>query len=433
MPLPHHAPPTRRMARIMSLPWKHYFTVGIELVRQGQSRLLLGKLTRMFLAFFSPGSSPAHLLQWAKTEGRPLVLVIDHDLGGGANLYRYFLVNRLHAESFGVILLTAYRGIGAYQLIAKRGAQTRTANVEDLNVLFDALASTDFDRVIFNNIISFPAPLAMVDALSSWLRQRGKRQFLFLVHDHYCICPSWLLLNDAGKFCGIPDTSVCASCLPANTAPFLDFARGIDITSWRTVWSTLLQEADEIRCFSNASRNLLLRAHAEVNPERVSIVPHTLDHVRLRKIALKDPGYPVIGVIGHISYHKGGGVLRDLVRHIQASKARARVVVIGTIKYDLPKEFVTITGPYRLEQLPELLETHGVNVGFFPSIWPETFSYVTEEMMAMGLPILSFDLGAPAERVAKYCYGRVIPLGNPADTLEAIEELYKDHVRTLMA
>lgn len=433
MPLPHHVPPTRWMARIKSLPWKHYFTVGIELVRQGQRRVLLGKLIRMFLAFFSPGVSPAHLLQWAKAEGRPLALVIDHDLGGGANLYRFSFVDRLRTEGFEVILLTAHRGMGAYQLIARRGAQTRTANVEDLDVLFDALASTYFEHVVFNNIISFPTPLAMVSALSNWLRQRGTGQFLFLVHDHYCICPSWLLLNNAGKFCGIPDTSVCASCLPANTAPFLDFARGIDVPSWRTAWRTLLLEADEIRCFSNTSRNLLLRAHAEVNPERVSVVPHTVDHVRLRKIALEDPGWPVIGVIGHIAYHKGALVLRDLVRHIQASKARARIVVIGTIKYDLPKEFVTITGPYRREQLPGLLETHGVNVGFFPSISPETFSYVTEEMMAMGLPILSFDFGAPGERVAKYVYGRVISLGDPANTLEAIEELYNDHVRALRA
>lgn len=428
-PIPRHTSPKRGMARIIALPWKHYFTRGMQLVRQGQSGLLLGKLDRMILAFFSSGWDPVRLLQWVEVEGTPLALVIDHDLGGGANLYRHSLMDHLAAEGFAPILLSAHHGILAYQLVAKRGGRTRTAHVEDLNALFATLSGANFGRVVFNNILSFPAPIALVDALTNWLRQKGIEQFLFLMHDHYCICPSWLLLNDAGKYCGIPDTAICASCLPANPSPFLDFAHGIDIVSWRAVWGTLLQEADEIRCFSETTRNLLLSAHAEVNRERVSVVPHTLDHVRLRKVALKDPGWPVIGVIGQIGYHKGGEVVRDLANYIWIARKKARIVVIGTIECDLPKESVTITGPYRPEQLPELLEAHGVNVGFFPSIWPETFSYVTEEMVVMELPVLAFNLGAPGERVAQYAYGRVIPPGSPESNLAAIEALYNDHVQ----
>ena len=47
-------------------------------------------------------------------------------------------------------------------------------------------------------------------------------------------------------------------------------------------------------------------------------------------------------------------------------------------------------------------------MGFLPSIWPETFSYVTSEMIAMEVPLCCFDLGAPVERVAEYRLGRVI-------------------------
>lgn len=428
MPHPRHAPPSIGVARIMLLPWKHYFSRGMQLVRNGQSGLLLGKLARMIPAFFSAGWDPVRLLQWVEAEEKPLALVIDHDLGGGANLYRSSLMERLAVEGFAPILLSTHHGMLAYQLVSKRGGQTRTAHIEDMKRLFDILSGANFERVVFNNILSFPAPLAFVGVLKNWLRHKKIEQFLFLVHDHYCICPSWLLLNNAGKYCGIPDASVCASCLPANQSPFLEFARGIDIVSWRSAWGDLLQEANEIRCFSYATRNLLLRAHAKVNPERISIVPHTLDHVQLRKIALNDPGWAVIGVIGHISYHKGGEVVRDLANYIQATGKNVRIVIIGTIEFDLPKESATITGPYRQEQLPKLLETHGVNVGFFPSICPETFSYVTEEMIKMNLPLLSFDLGAPGERVAQYAYGRVIPIGSSESILEATEELYKAYV-----
>jgi glycosyltransferase involved in cell wall biosynthesis len=390
---------------------------------------MVGKLAKMIHALFFSGWDPVRLLKWVEAERKPLVLVIDHDLGGGANLYRYSLMDRLISEDFAPVLLSCHHGILAYQLVAKRGSRTRTAHVEDLNTLFEALSGANFRRVVLNNILSFPAPLILVDTLTNWLRQKEIKQFLFLIHDHYCICPSWLLLNDAGKYCGIPDIAVCANCLPANASAFLEFARGIDIITWRAAWGTLLQEACEIRCFSNTTRNLLLRAHPELNQERVSVVPHTLDHVRLRKVVLKDPGWPVIGVIGHIGYHKGGEVVRDLANHIRRVGKKTRIVVIGTIEYDLPKESATITGPYRPEQLPELLEAHGVNIGFFPSVCPETFSYVTEEMIMMGLPVLVFDLGAPGERVAQYTSGRVIPLGSSESIFEATEILYNDYVR----
>jgi glycosyltransferase involved in cell wall biosynthesis len=428
MPRPRHVPLSGGIARIRALPWKHYFTRGMRLVRQRQSGLLLSKLAKMSLAFFTSGWNPVRLLEWAQVKGKPLALVIDHDLGGGANLYRSSLMERFAIEGFAAVLLSAHNGILAYQLTAKRGWWTRIAYIDDVNALFEVLSTTNFETVVFNNIISFPAPLAVVNGLSNWLRQNNRGQFLFLVHDHYCICPSWLLLNDAGKYCGIPDASVCASCLPANKALFLDFARGIDIVTWRAAWSDVLGQADEIRCFSTSTRSLLLRAHVNINPERVSVVPHILAHVRLRRVTLQDPGYPVIGVIGHIVHHKGGQVLSDLAKYIRVAKKRVRIVVIGTIEYNLPKEFVTSTGPYRPAQLPELLEAHGVNVGFFPSIVPETFSYVTEEMIVMGLPILAFDLGAPGERVAQYAYGRVISIGSPQSILEAIEELYNEHV-----
>ena len=429
VPRPSYAPVMRGMAGIMALPWKHYFKRGMRLVRQRQLGLLLSKLAKMIRAFFSSGWNPSRLLNWVEAGGKPLALVIDHDLGGGANIYRHSLMGRLAAEGFAPILLFAHHGVLAYQLVGKQGGQTRTAYVEDLNELFESLSSASFQHIVFNNILSFPAPMAFVERLTNWLRmRRGEEQFIFLVHDYYCICPSWLLLNDRGKYCGIPDTTVCTNCLPANDAAFLEFVRGIDVVSWRVSWGALLQEADEIRCFSNATRNLLLRAHGEICPEQVSVVPHTLDHAKLRKISLKDPGWPVIAIIGQITFYKGGEVVRNLANHIRITGKKSRIVIVGMIEFDLPKEIVTITGHYHPSKLPELLEIHGVNVGFFPSICPETFSYVTEEMIAMGLPVLAFDLGAPGERVAKYAYGRVIRLDSSQQAImEAIEKLYSAH------
>lgn len=428
LPPPCPAPTGRSIARIMALPWKHYFSRGWRLICQRQSGLLLRKLAGMTSALLTSGWRPERLLAWAALGGKPLALVIDHDLGGGANLYRHGLMSRLSKEGFVPLLLSAHHGVLAYQLTARCGARQRSAHVEDLQALFGYLSQVDIERVIFNNILSFPEPLVFVRELVGWLLRKKPAQFLFLVHDYYSICPVWLLLDNVGKYCGIPDTSVCAQCLRWNPAPFLEFSAGADIVSWRTGWAGLLQQADEIRCFSRSSRDMLLRAHPDLEPARISMIPHTLDHVHLRKPNVQDAGYPVIGVIGHIASHKGAQVVRDLASYVAASGGGARIIVIGTIEFDLPAATCTITGPYRPAELPALLERYQVSIGFLPSICPETFSYVAEEMMMMGLPVLAFDLGAPGERVAAYERGMVIPVGGPDSILAAIEFLYSTHI-----
>ncbi len=42
-----------------------------------------------------------------------------------------------------------------------------------------------------------------------------------------------------------------------------------------------------------------------------------------------------------------------------------------------------MTGTYRHDDLVDLIEANGINLFFFPSVCPETFSYVTEEMIRL--------------------------------------------------
>lgn len=59
------------------------------------------------------------------------------------------------------------------------------------------------------------------------------------------------------------------------------------------------------------------------------------------------------------------------------------------------------------------------------SVWPETFSYTTSEIMSMNRPLLSFDLGAQGERVQNYLYGKTIPLDQSIESIIfALKELY---------
>jgi len=61
-----------------------------------------------------------------------------------------------------------------------------------------------------------------------------------------------------------------------------------------------------------------------------------------------------------------------------------------------------------------------------PSIWPETFSYVAEELMQLGVPLAVFNMGAPAERVAQYENGMVI---DRVDAAHALQQLRAFHAK----
>ena len=79
-----------------------------------------------------------------------------------------------------------------------------------------------------------------------------------------------------------------------------------------------------------------------------------------------------------------------------------------------------IYGKYKRDELPVLMKKFEVDVIFIASIWPETFSYTTEEGIKMGMKVAAFDLGAPAERLKNYDKGIIIPDITAEDALKTI-------------
>ncbi len=114
-------------------------------------------------------------------------------------------------------------------------------------------------------------------------------------------------------------------------------------------------------------------------------------------------------------------MIKHLVQTIERDKLNMRVVVIGEITEPIRSEQFISTGRYQREDLPNIIKEQKIDMFLIPSIWPETFSYTTQEIMMMDIPLMVFDLGAPAERVVNYSKGYVIDEISAEAVLETVK------------
>jgi glycosyltransferase involved in cell wall biosynthesis len=182
-----------------------------------------------------------------------------------------------------------------------------------------------------------------------------------------------------------------------------------DITLWRNVWGELIELADEVQLFSPSSLKLLARAYPKHAQDKWRMLPHGL---LTQSSALKlQAGRTLhIGVVGTLGAHKGAKIVAKLAQEITGTGSTAQMTIFGTIQTNEDVPNVTVTGPYTPEALRGLMAASGANIFLFPSIWPETFSYVAHELCAMGVPIVCFDQGAQADLVKCYAKGKVLPM-----------------------
>jgi glycosyltransferase involved in cell wall biosynthesis len=340
--------------------------------------------------------------------GASVSVVFDHNLGGGANQYRRQMIgDRLAAG--GVVLLCTYN----LPTLDYRLQCFRPTGGEDIYrmssfvALDRILAKAKATEIFVNSPVSFDEPLVFADWIGAMRASLPKIRLTVAVHDYFVVCPSFVLLDADGRYCGIPDVSVCAQCLPRHRARYVALSPPTDIGPWRSLWGRCLAAADEVRCFSQSTRRLLLRAYPTLDQDRITVVPHRVEFVPARLPVLDHSAPLVIGIIGQISEQKGALVVKELLAIIDREHPNVRVVVIGGIDIPVSSPRLHVTGAYRHEDLVDLIEANRINLAFFPSICPETFSYVTEEMIRLELPIVAFDLGAPGERLKGYRKGRL--------------------------
>ena len=229
-----------------------------------------------------------------------------------------------------------------------------------------------------------------------------------VIHDYSWICPRVTLIDGSGRYCHEPAVSACRSCVRKNgsrlgetlSVPALRARSAAWLGAARRVLAPSADTASRLKNYF-PSLEIEVRPHAPPRTPPPQIAPPTgAKTVR-------------VGLIGAIGGHKGYQVLLACARDAAARRLPLEFVVIGYTENDKPllkTGKVFITGRYSETEVPHLLRRERPDMVFLPSVWPETWCYTLDYALATGLPVVSFDLGAIAERLRTAGLGILLPL-----------------------
>ncbi|MEC4594318.1 glycosyltransferase [Nitrospirillum amazonense] len=347
-------------------------------------------------------------------------LFVTHQRGGGV---RRFVNERLELTlaSGGRALVLSPRVEGSglldlrIQTADKDVSYTLPARgtVEDGQFLAHLTALASVTAVEIHSLVGFTPEMWRL--LSGGL---DLPQADFYVHDYHTLCPR-INLYSHDRFCHVPGTDVCDSCLSVRP---LAATYGLPTDLWREQGHALLAHARAVIAPSVDAQRRLQETYPDImvtvrGHEDSPALTRRRQIVRTRQLGEHAP--LVVGVIGGISQEKGANLLDEISRLVEHRGLPIKLVVIGyTSNRDLAKR-CTVTGRYEEDALQQLINDHGIGLAFFPALWPETYSYTLSAALDAQLPVLATDLGAFAERLAERPYSWIISADASADQFVA--------------
>lgn len=363
------------------------------------------RYVREYYDRMSPDSDCMRLfakLKWLEREKDvPTILAFDHFLGGGASEYLDEKKRAALEKGYRFLTLRQDTKGPTYYLSYEYGEYRILYYEKELERVFQPICR--IDSIWINELVTYASPYIIMRQI---LKLKGKYQarLRMLLHDYYAMCPAVNLMNDQGIYCQGASEEICNQCIPNNRSnACTEYESG---SVWREKWGGFLEQCDEIYAFSEDTARLFQQVYPGL--DKLKVVPHKPHDLPLVKKQRKTTSTFNIGLLGVLCYKKGLEVVKKLVQYIEKEDLNVRIRLIGVSDEEICSPVFSYTGRYTLEQLPELTLENDVDMFLIPSIWPETFSYTTSEVISMGFPVAVFPIGAPVERVKKYDKGLIL-------------------------
>lgn len=364
------------------------------------------------------------LLADAPAVVRPRLLFVIHDGGGGAVATNADLVRALEAE-FESYVFSSDRWSLRLQRVA--GAILEPVREWPLE---KAILLSDFSRPDYR--AAFGDTLDLVEPELVHVRHVFKHTLdapkmaaarsvpvVMSIHDHYTICPTIHLLDNAGRYCGgrcTPGHGTCPTLVKAGPLPHLKHSF---VYQWRDEMDAMLRCVDAFVTTSPHTRSVHQRSLPGMRETRFELIEHGRD---LRQATgLADAPVPRgrirILVPGNTDRHKGAEFIQAMLE--LDLEHRLEFHFVGEVA-ERWRQLGVMHGAYhRRDFLAKVGEIRPAFIGIF-SVVAETYNHSLTEAWAAGIPAIATDIGALGERLRAHGGGFLVPVDNPAAALQAI-------------
>lgn len=332
----------------------------------------------------------------AQAAGAALPVYLTHTMRGGVEYHQKQLIAADIAR-IGAALVLRVGGAARWRLELHSATGVTQGETGDFALIQQLLQPLDRRRLVYVCGVGDSDPVTLPDHLLALCRDSDALEVQF--HDYFALSPSFNLLNDSGRFDGVPAAD---NRNPAHQGRRPD-GSAVPLAQWRAAWGRLVARADRLVVFSQDSRQHVVQAWPELDgPEldgRLVVLPHQLHH-NVPRLTPREGARPVVAVLGNLNRPKGAALLAALGAALAADRRRGdlQILVLGDIDPSEPRHpAIAVLGEYKLAELPLLVKRHQITAWLIPSLCPETFSFTTHEALATGLPVFCLDLGAQAE------------------------------------
>lgn len=286
---------------------------------------------------------------------------------------------------------------------------TNNSYKEILSMLFDTF---DFDILHVHHFLyhSFDA-----------IYEAKKRNIYSIItlHDLYMSCPSINMIFE-NIFCEKHPKKDCRACLRGRYGVNSD---SDVLKSWRRKCGEVLSLFDKIIVPSDDTKTQYEKIYNNLS---IDVVEHGVNVIDVSNIQPKSEKNTFdIAFVGVMAKHKGSEILKSLITENKNQKIK--IHLFGKSEDEIltkNKPGYVYHGAYERGNLPKLLKENGIDLACIFSLCPETYSYTLTETYMANVPVLTFDLGAVAQRVKDDKLGWIISLNTtPSKILEKIEEI----------
>jgi GT2 family glycosyltransferase len=237
-----------------------------------------------------------------------------------------------------------------------------------------------------------------------------------VLHDYALICPRVTLTGAGGRYCGEPaESTACDACVATHGDRLkLGFSPGA-LRSWTAALVAgarriVAPDADVAKRFARYA-DWGGKLHIQPWEDDASLP-------RLASVRALRPGQNLrVCIPGAIGDEKGYAVLLACARDAAARRLPLQFSIAGHTRDDatlMETEHVFVTGRYAEDDALSVIAGQDPDIGFVPSIWPETWCYSLTLLWRAGLWPVAFAIGTQAARISARGTGTLLPLGLPA-------------------